>query len=95
MNAETPSTAWEAEFFLSPRGLRTKVALEVMGYRADGAGFPAIIADISRDGCQVQSDAPLYVGETIKLKHEVMGELLGEVRWSSAGRGGLQFVRQL
>ena len=95
VNAETPSTAWETEFFLSPRGLRTKVALEVLGIRADGAGFPVLIADISRDGCQIRSDASFDVGETIKLKHDVMGELLGTVRWASPGRAGLQFVRRL
>ena len=95
MNHKTPSRAWQTEFSLSPRGLRTKVALEVMGFRADGSGFPVTIADISRDGCQIQSDVSFHVGETIKLKHEVMGELLGEVRWASAGRAGLQFMRQL
>ena len=71
------------------------VALEVMGFRAEGPGFTVIIADISRDGCQIHSDAPFDVGETIKLKHDVMGELLGTVRWASAGRAGLQFVRRL
>jgi hypothetical protein len=95
VNHKAPSGAWEKEFFLSPRGLRTKVALEVIGFRADGPGFPVTIADISRDGCQIQSDVSFDVGETIKLKHEVMGELLGEVRWASAGRAGLQFLRQL
>ena len=94
VNRKTPSRAWETEF-LSSRGLRTKVALEVMAFRADGPGFPVIIADISRDGCQIQSDASFDVGETIKLKHEVMGELSGKVRWASAGRAGLQFVRRL
>ena len=95
MNHKTRSRTWETELFLSPRGLRTKVALEVIGFRADGLGFPVIIADISRDGCQIQSDASFEVGETIKLKHEIMGELLGTVRWASPGRAGLQFVRRL
>ena len=95
MNHKTPSRAWDTEIFLSPRGLRTKVALEVMAFRADGPGFPVIIADISRDGCQIQSDASFEVGETVKLKHEVMGELSGKVRWASEGRAGLQFVRRL
>ena len=95
MNHKTSSRAWESELFLSPRGLRTKVALELMAFRAEGPGFPVIIENISRDGCQIQSDASLDVGETIKLKHEVMGELSGKVRWTSGGRAGLQFLRRL
>lgn len=66
-----------------------------MAFRADGPGFQVVIADISRDGCQIQSDTSFRVGEMIKLKHEVMGELSGKVRWACAGRAGLQFVRKL
>ena len=93
MNHKKSSSAWDTE--LSPRGLRSSVTLEVTVTRAAGHGFPAIIADISREGCQIRTEAPLDVGETISLKHDVLGELLGQVRWAQAGRAGLQFVRPL
>lgn len=95
MNCKTTVTAWATKLSLSPRGLRTRVALEVVASRADGRSFPAIIADISFDGCQIRSDAPFEVGEMIKLNHEVLGELSGQVRWARAGRAGLQFLRPL
>jgi hypothetical protein len=95
MNHKTSSAAWASKLSLSPRGLRTRVELEVMASRADGRSFPAIIADISRDGCQLRSDTPFKVGELISLNHEVLGELLGQVRWACAGRAGLQFLRPL
>ena len=81
---KTPSRAWETELVLSPRGLRTKVALEVIAFRADGPGLPVIIANISRDGCQIQSDASFEVGGTIRLKHEVdQKRLVASVRFGS------------
>lgn len=75
--------------------LRRNVALEVSVCPADGARFEAVVTDISKEGCQLRTDAPLKAGDSVVLKHEVLGTLPAEVRWACAGRAGLQFSRSL
>lgn len=77
------------------RELRRNVALEVSVCPAEGDRFEAVVTDISREGCQLRTDAPLKVGDAVVVKHEVLGTLPAEVRWACAGRAGLQFARSL
>ncbi len=77
------------------RELRRNVALEVSVCPADGDRFEAIVTDISKEGCQLRTEAPLKAGDSVVLKHEVLGTLPAEVRWACAGRAGLQFSRSL
>ena len=77
------------------RELRRNVALEVGACRSDGTRLDVVMTDISRGGCQLRTNALLEIGECVTVHHEVLGKLAGEVRWSCAGRVGLQFARAL
>lgn len=76
-------------------GIRRNVALSVLVCRMDGSQHTVVVTDISRHGCQVQTGTLFEVGELITLKHDVLGDLSAEVRWSCAGRVGVQFVRPI
>ena len=52
------------------RELRRNVALEVSVCPADGARFEAVVTDISKEGCQLRTDAPLKAGNSVVLKHK-------------------------
>ena len=77
------------------RELRRSAQLNVSVSRSDGTSLSVIVTDISRDGCQLRTDAMFGVGELIELKHELLGTLCAEVRWACAGRVGLQFARPI
>src|SRR5918996_747158 len=77
------------------RELRRKAQLNVSARRSDDTSFSVIVTDISRDGCQLRTEATFDVGELIELKHELLGTLSAEVRWACAGRVGLQFMRPI
>ena len=74
--------------------LRRHVNLDAVVCRADGQCHPVLLTDLSRDGCQFKSDVSFETGENITLKHELLGDLAAEVRWSCGGRVGTLFLRQ-
>jgi hypothetical protein len=74
------------------RELRRHVNLDAVACRDDGQRYPILLTDISRDGCQFRTDEPFEKGEVIKIRHEVLGDLIAEVRWACAGRVGTLFI---
>ena len=58
---------------------------------SSGERVPVTIRDISNDGCQVESDELIPIGDMVTL--ELTGEMSTEasVRWAVLGRAGLQF----
>jgi hypothetical protein len=82
----------EAGIILEPRELRRGVTLEIVATRSNGEQYRVVVADISRDGCQLRTDAPFAVGEKITLTDKLLGDRTGEVRWTCAGRVGMMFV---
>jgi hypothetical protein len=83
------------EDFDATRELRRDFALPVIACRMDDTRHTVVVTDISRHGCQLKTETAFEVDEMITLKHEVLGDLSGQVRWSCAGRVGLQFVRPI
>ena len=77
------------------RELRREAHLDVQARRSDGTSFALIVRDISRDGCQLRTEAAFQVGELIELEHDIFGILRADVRWSCSGRVGLRFVNPL
>jgi hypothetical protein len=77
------------------RELRRKAYLDAVSCRSDGTSCSVIVTDISRDGCQFRTEMQFDIGELLELKHELLGSLSVEVRWASAGRVGLKFVRPI
>ena len=75
------------------RELRCEACSGVLAHRADGTSQTVVITDISRQGCQLRTEVPLRVGETVTLKHDVLGSVSAQVRWACAGRAGLLFLR--
>ena len=82
----------EVGIVLQPRELRRGVTLEILATRATGEQYKVVVADISRDGCQLRTDEDFAVGERITLTDKLLGDRTGEVRWACAGRVGMMFV---
>ena len=63
------------------KGDRHEVHLPAVACRGDGTKIGVRLLNISYDGCQLATDAPLEVGESIKLSLGRLGETTAEVRW--------------
>ncbi len=68
---------------------RTRVA------RSGGRNVPLQIVNISAGGLMARSDDSFEVGETLRVRLPVVGEIGAQVRWSLGGRVGCQFDRMI
>ena len=76
--------------FLRERGRRHSVRLEASAIRANGSKVPAIVTDLSLDGCCLIG--PFRIGERVTVDIPKVGKLAAEIRWAFMGRAGARFV---
>jgi hypothetical protein len=60
--------------------------------RFDGSKVRVRVLNISYEGCQLETEKMMLVGERVKLSLPGLGEILAEVRWTTRGRAGARFV---
>ena len=71
---------------------RRNVQWPIFVYDERDRRLPAVLSELSYDGCQVRLEHPLGVGEDVILVHPELGEIMAEVRWWTAGRSGMRFA---
>ena len=74
------------------RGLRHSVRLDASVTRSSGDEEPAVLTDLSLDGCCLIGQ--YQIGEQLTVKIPKVGSLVAEVRWAFMGRAGARFVTQ-
>ena len=74
------------------RAGRRNVQWPIFVYDERDRRLPAVLSELSYDGCQVRLEHPLGVGEDVILVHPELGEITAEVRWWTAGRSGMRFA---
>ena len=75
------------------RAQRHRLDTPALAIRADGSSLSVRLRDISYDGCRLEGDTVLSVGEKITLALPRMGEVKAQVRWVLAdGKAGTRFV---
>ena len=74
------------------RGLRHSVRLDASVTRSSGDEEPAVVTDLSLDGCCLIGQ--FRIGERLTVKIPKVGSLTAEVRWAFMGRAGARFVTQ-
>lgn len=74
-----------------------RVAVERTGTLGTGIGTPEFItvADLTRDGCRIDSPTELETGSTIRLGIAGVGLIEAEVRWRNGATHGCAFVQPL
>ena len=58
---------------------------------AGGITHDVIVADLSYEGCGIETAAPLAPGQAVKLSVLRRGAIDAEVRWAKDGKAGLVF----
>ncbi len=62
---------------------------------ADRRTVPVLIVNLSPHGLMIRSDAPVSVGEWLRIQVPILGEVQVAVRWALGGRIGCQLERAI
>jgi hypothetical protein len=60
--------------------------------RSDGERVSVRLADVSDEGCRLESDELFNIGEHISIALPRMGSVRAQVRWALPGSAGTQFL---
>jgi hypothetical protein len=93
MDASTGFTAPNpAARAIDGRAERRAVRLSGHLLLAGGITHDAVVADLSYEGCGIETAAPLAPGQAVKLSVLRRGAIDAEVRWTKDGKAGLGFA---
>ena len=59
---------------------------------SDGGSCNVRVLDLSADGCRLETDGDLKIGEHVRLRVDRSGDYPAQVRWALGGEAGLQFT---
>jgi hypothetical protein len=78
----------------SERRVRHPVEIDAVLHRTDGSKSPVKLTNFSDQGCRIESDEKLRVGERLAIAIPRMGQVKAQVRWSATGSAGARFVAE-
>jgi hypothetical protein len=58
---------------------------------SDGNVVPVTVVDISREGCRLETEATLKIGETVQIDVPKYGTFDAQVRWALGNEAGVVF----
>jgi hypothetical protein len=73
---------------------RHPVEIDAVLHRTDGSKSPVRLTNFSDQGCRIESDEKLRVGERLAIAIPRMGQVKAQVRWSAVGSAGARFVAE-
>ena len=76
------------------RRVRHPVEIDAVLHRTDGSKSPVRLTNFSDQGCRIESDEQLRVGERLAIAIPRMGQVKAQVRWSATGSAGARFVAE-
>ena len=59
---------------------------------SDGSSLDVVVLDISREGCRLEADGTLKIGEKIELNVPRYGTFPAQVRWAMGKEAGAVFL---
>ena len=62
---------------------------------ADGGRIEVVVTDISREGCRLETDGSLEIGEQVEIKVERYGSFAAQIRWIAGKQAGARFLDPL
>lgn len=74
------------------RNDRNPVELSATVRLPDGREVAANVTDLSREGCRVESEVHLPIGDWVRVMVPGYGDYLCMVRWSLLGSAGVRFA---
>jgi hypothetical protein len=59
---------------------------------SDGNSVSVMVIDISREGCRMETDGSLKIGEHVQLKVPKYGTFPAQIRWALGNEAGAVFL---
>ena len=59
---------------------------------SDGNTLSVMVLDISREGCRMQTDGSLKIGENVQIKVPKYGTFPAQIRWALGDEAGAVFL---
>ena len=59
---------------------------------SEGETIPVIVTDISRDGCRLETDGTLTIGEQVEIQIDRYGNYPAQIRWALGNVAGAVFL---
>ncbi len=60
---------------------------------SDGGEVPVVVIDISREGCRLETDGSLEIGEMVEISVGRLGTYPAQIRWALGHEAGAVFLR--
>ena len=60
---------------------------------SDGGTVPVVVTDISREGCRMETDGSLQIGEMVEINVGRLGTYPAQIRWALGNEAGAVFLR--
>ena len=74
------------------RAKRIDVDHEGVLIDSEGSHAPVRVLDLSADGCRLETDDMLRIGEDVQLRVGRSGDYPAQVRWALGNEAGLRFT---
>ena len=59
---------------------------------SDGSTVPVVVVDISKEGCRLETDGSLQIGEHVEISVGRLGTYPAQIRWALGNEAGLKFT---
>jgi hypothetical protein len=76
------------------RRARIDVEIDAMAHRSDGSKFPVRVSNFSDQGCRIETDSDVRIGERLNIAVPRMGHVKAQVRWALPGAAGTRFLTE-
>ena len=74
------------------RAPRVETHFETSLTDSDGGNIPIVVLDISREGCRMESDGSLKIGEMVQIQVPKYGTFSAQIRWALGNEAGAVFL---
>ena len=62
---------------------------------SDGGKIPVVVTDLSREGCRLEADGSLTIGEHIHIEVPKYGTFPAQIRWAVGNEAGAVFLEPI
>jgi hypothetical protein len=77
------------------RAPRVDTKFEACLTDSDGGKIPVVVTDISREGCRLETDGSLKIGEKVQLEVPKYGTFPAQIRWAVGHEAGAVFLEPI
>ena len=62
---------------------------------SDGGKIPVVVTDLSREGCRLEADGSLTIGEQVQIEVPKYGTFPAQIRWAVGKEAGAVFLEPI